>query len=145
MDTMSQLQGWYQAPGLSMALHLACMNRLEEWPHQGWTGVGLHRAVRGGKCLRLTDLGYLCGRETCQCVCFVLRISFGSGFQGWGWGVGASVHVCVCVGGRQGIGGGAREAKWVRAAGTWDGLGTPRRQVSTGWQEDWASGQGWQS
>lgn len=85
MDTMSQLQGWYQAPGLlRMALHLACMNRLEEWSHQGWTGVRLHRAVWGGKCLRLTDLGYLCGRETYQCVCFVLRISFGSGFRGWG-------------------------------------------------------------
>lgn len=86
VDTVSQLLSWNQAPGLPrtvLVLDLAMASVEFCWsgPHRrklfAWAAHTPHYLGRSGRCLWLTDLGYLCGRETWK-VYFLLRISLGS-------------------------------------------------------------------
>lgn len=83
VDTVSQLLSWNQAPGLlRTVLVLDTAMTMSEFCRSGpngrkpfaWAADTPLYLGRSGRCLWLTDLGYLCGRETRK-VCFLLRIS----------------------------------------------------------------------
>lgn len=86
VDTVSQLLSWNQALGLprtvvvldmAMASVVFCRSGPRRRKPFAWATDTPHYLGRSGRRLWLTDLGYLCGRETRK-VCFLLRISLGS-------------------------------------------------------------------
>lgn len=86
VNTVSQLLSWNQALGLPrtvlvLDVAVASMEFCRSGPHRrkpfAWAAHTPHYLGRSGRYLWLTDLRYLCGRETWK-VYFLLRISLGS-------------------------------------------------------------------
>lgn len=80
VDTMSQLLSWNQAPGLprtvlsmAPAAVKSCRSGPSRRKHFAWAANVPHCQGRSGRCLWLTDLGYLCGRKTWEVCVFSLE------------------------------------------------------------------------
>lgn len=125
VDTVSQLLSWNQAPGLprtvsSMAAatvesRRSGLNRMKPF---AWAADMSHRLSRSGRCLWLTDLGYLCGREIGKCV-FSGEFPLAPGSE-IGGREQSHQHFRDC---------GLKKVKWVRASRVGSGLGDPVREV----------------
>lgn len=75
VDTVSQLLSWNQAPGLPRTVPSMAAAAVESCRSGPSKRMPFARAADlpggpggSGRCLWLTDLGYLCGRETWKCV-----------------------------------------------------------------------------
>lgn len=115
VDTVSQLLSWNQALGLPrtvlvLDMAIASVEFCRSGPHRrkpfAWAVHTPHYLGRSGRCLWLTDLGYLCGREAWK-VYFLLRISLGSEDES---GEQSCQHSGDC---------GLKKMNWVRVPTKW--------------------------